>query len=274
METAGMPTELAVLMPAYNAEKTIGRAIESLSCNAVPFDLLIVDDCSRIPVADVVGDRRPGIEIVRLEHNLGVAGAKNFGLTRLLAKPYEFVAMMDADDVSHPDRFAKQIAFLNANPQVALVGSWARYIDEATHEVVHQFRPPCDGKDIRDALFLNNCIVHPTWMVRSDALRAGGLYSAEYQAAEDYELLRRMSDRFEFANLPEFLLDYSISKSGVSMSRRRRQLFDRLRIQMRYFDPWRLNAWIGLLRTTLMFVIPRRVVAACREHQFWRFQPS
>ena len=140
--------------------------------------------------------------------------------------------------------------------------------------MVFHFQPPCTANDIRDALFLNNCIVHPTWMVRTDALRASGLYSSEFPAAEDYELLRRMSARFEFANLPEYLLDYTISMSGVSMSRRRRQLFDRLRIQAKYFNPWRPNAWLGMLRTVALFGLPRKLIAIYRAEMGLRFRHS
>src|SRR6516162_3456913 len=104
--------ELAVLMTAYNAEKTIRRALDSLKRNREPFDLLIVDDCSRRPLAEFLGAMGEGFDIVRPETNLGVAGAKNFGLARLLGAPYRFVAMMDADDISHPERLAKQAAFL------------------------------------------------------------------------------------------------------------------------------------------------------------------
>ena len=267
-----MSRRLAVLMTAYNAEKTIGKAIESLKRDTEPFDLLIVDDCSRLPVAEVIGAGDPGIEIIRPPRNLGVAGAKNFGLRHLLAGNYAFVAMMDADDICIPGRLAKQAAFLSQNPDVALVGTWARYIDENTRQVVYHFRPPCNAAEIRDALFLNNCIVHPTWMVRTDALRSSGLYSSEYPAAEDYELLRRMSEHFRFANLPEFLLDYTISMSGVSMRRRRRQLFDRLRIQAKYFDPWRPNEWVGMLRTVALFALPRKLVAVYRNEIGLRFR--
>jgi len=261
-------------MTAYNAEKTIGKAIESLRSDSEPFDMLIVDDCSRIPLADLVAAIDKTIEVVRPQKNLGVAGAKNFGLRQLLDKDYEFIAMMDADDVCRERRLAKQAAFLRANPDVALVGSWVRYIDENTHEVVFFGRPPCDARRIREALYVNNCMVHSTWMIRTHALRLSGLYSSAYPAAEDYELLRRMETRFDFANLPEFLLDFSLSMSGVSMTRRRRQLFDRLRIQAGYFDPWRWNAWIGVARTLALLAVPRAVLAAYRTQRGLRLQHS
>jgi glycosyltransferase involved in cell wall biosynthesis len=271
-------------MTAYNAEATIRRALDSLCRNSEPFDLLIVDDCSRQPLADFLTpeylgpgflDRIGGdVEIIRPERNLGVAGAKNFGLQRLLAKPYEYVAMMDADDVSRPERLAKQVAFLKAHPDVALVGAWARFFDETTRDVVFHFRPPCDSENIRESLFLNSCIMHPSWMVRTHALREVGLYSHDYPAAEDYELLCRMSGSFGLANLPEFLLDYSVSMAGVSMKNRRRQLTDRARIQWKYFDATRPKAWLGLGRTVALFAVPSSVLSAYRwskgRVQEWR----
>ena len=68
-------------------------------------------------------------------------------------------------------------------------------------------------------------------MMRTDALVRLGFYSADYPAAEDYELLRRISTKFDLANLPEYLVDFRISRNGISVQRRKRQLFDRLRIQ-------------------------------------------
>lgn len=259
-----MAPDLVVLMTAYNAERTIGKAIESLKRDSEPFDLLIVDDCSRMPLCRALDGSDKRITIVRPDRNLGVAGAKNFGLRLLLEKSYEFIAMMDADDIAMPRRLEKQAAFLRAHPDVALVGSWARFVEENSRSVVFRCCPPCDAKGIREALFLNNCMIHPTWMVRTQALRVSGLYSSEFPAAEDYELLRRMSTQFEFANLPECLLDYSISMSGVSMTRRRRQLFDRLRIQAKYFDPWQVRAWLGMIRTLILFAVPRPVLTAYR----------
>ena len=197
-----MTPEVAVIMPAYNAERTIRRAVESLVGNAHPFDLLVVDDCSRIPVAEVLGPLPANVEVLRLERNAGVVGARNAGVSRLLARNYVFIGVLDADDVSHPDRLARQVAFLKANPGIALVGTWARYIDENTGATVFHGRPPCDPAAIRDALYVNNCTVHSSWMVRAQALREVGLYDPRYPLGEDYELLRRVAARFDVANLP------------------------------------------------------------------------
>jgi len=269
-----MPRELAVIMPAYNADRTIGRAVDSLMRNAEPFDLLIVDDCSRRPVAEILGNLPPNVEILRFDKNRGVVAARNAGLRHLLARDYVFIAVQDSDDVSDPYRLAKQTAFLKSHPEVALLGSWARYIDEDTREVVFPFCPPCDPAAIRAALYVNNCIVHSSWMVRARAFRAAGVYSENYPLGEDYELLRRMADQFDFANLPEYLVDYTISMGGLSMRKRRKQLYDRLRIQLRYFNARRSVAWFGVLRTLLLFAVPLGVLAAYRAEHGLRLQHS
>ena len=127
---------------------------------------------------------------------------------------------------------------------------------------------------IRDALFVNNCTVHSSWMVRAQALREIGLYDPRYPLGEDYDLLRRIAARFECTNMPEYLVDYTISMSGLSMQKRRAQLLDRLRIQLKYFDPRRLSAWLGVARTLALFAVPRRVLAAYRAEIGLRFQHS
>src|SRR5215213_3569835 len=115
-----MPHQVAVLMAAYDAESTIVQALDSLLQGSHPCKVYIVDDCSRVPVADVIkSDDDERVEIIRLERNAGPAGARNAGLARILANGHEYVAIMDADDLSHPDRLAKQAAFLSAHSKVA-----------------------------------------------------------------------------------------------------------------------------------------------------------
>src|SRR5436190_24039994 len=97
-----MPHQVAVLMAAFNAEKTIAQAVNSLLHGSHPCKIYVVDDCSRTPVSDVIklANSVP-VEIIRLNHNSGPAAARNAGLARILANDHEFVAIMDADDVSH-----------------------------------------------------------------------------------------------------------------------------------------------------------------------------
>lgn len=253
-----MSQAVAVLMAAYNAEKTLMQAVNSLLGGTYPCKIYIVDDCSSVPVADVIGPHDPQrIEIVRLAKNGGPGNARNAGLERILTNGHEFVAIMDADDIAFPQRIERQKAFLDANPSVALVGCWERVIDE-NGDFVSLVALPCDPREIRDHLFVKMFVSHPTWMVRADVLREVGGYAPQYYAAEDYELLRRIATRHDVANIPEYLLHYRLSSGGMTSKNRKRQLFDRLRIQLRYFAPFNRYAWIGVARTLALMVVPVR----------------
>lgn len=251
-----MSQNVAVLMAAYNAEKTILQAVNSLREGTHPCKIYIVDDCSRIPAADVVGPHDPAqIEIIRLEKNGGPGNARNAGLARILANNHDFVAIMDADDISHPQRLEKQVAYLAANPGIAVAGCWERVIDE-NGEFVSYVALPCDPRTLRDSLFVKMFVSHPTWMVRADVFRQLGGYSPAYYAAEDYELLRRIARHYDVANIPEYLIDYRISSGGMSARNRKRQLVDRLRIQLQYFELFNRHAWVGVARTVALLLVP------------------
>ena len=253
-----MPDTIAVLMAAYNAEKTIRESVASVLRSTHPFRLYIVDDCSAIPVTEALSSYDPDrIEIIRLAKNAGPAGARNVGLKRILENGHELVAIMDADDLCHPERLAKQAAYLAAHPQVAVVGSWEHVIDEHS-EFVSDVALPCDPAEIRDLMYVKMCVSHPTLMIRSDVFATLGLYSENYRAGEDYELVRRIMARRDIANLPEYLLDYRLSTGGMSISSRKRQLIDRLRVQLVYFRPLKWQAWIGVARTLALLVVPAK----------------
>jgi glycosyltransferase involved in cell wall biosynthesis len=262
-----MSAEVAVLMAAYNAEKTLRVAVDSILASTVPCDLYLIDDCSRVPVEQVIGTRQ-NVTIIRLPRNRGLAAALNVGLVHILPLGYKYIGRMDADDVSYPHRFASQIAFLDKHPELAMVGSGARFIDDKTGAPVMFYMPPLTPETIRQALFFNNCFVHPTWLFRADALASAGPYSPDYPAAEDYEFLRRITPRLLIANVPEVLVDYRISTGGISVSKRQRQLLDRLKIQLRYIEPLEWRSWAGMAKTLLLFAIPRRVVSTLKAE--WR----
>ena len=247
---------VAVLMAAYNAEKTLLQAVNSLMGSTYPCKIYIVDDCSRVPVADVISPHDPArIEIIRLPKNGGPGNARNAGLKRILENDHEFVAIMDADDISYPDRIEKQVGYLAAHPHIGLVGCWERVVDDKG-SFISYVALPCDPQEIRNNLFVKMFVSHPTWMVRTSALREVGGYSLKYYAAEDYELLRRIAARYDVANIPEYLIDYRISPGGMTASNRRRQLMDRLRIQLKYFELFNRHAWIGIARTIALMLVP------------------
>ena len=130
-------------------------------------------------------------------------------------------------------------------------------IDESGEFVSH-VALPCDPQEIRDLLFVKMCVSHPTWMVRADVFAKLGIYSLFYPAAEDYEFIRRVALKYDVANLPEYLVEYRLSATGMSARRRTRQLWDRLCVQFVYFNPLKWQAWFGLARTLALLIVPAK----------------
>jgi hypothetical protein len=101
-------------------------------------------------------------------------------------------------------------------------------------------------------------------MFRGEALPRLAPYSLDYPAAEDYEFLRRAISHAVVANVPDILIDYRISTGGISVSKRQRQLLDRLALQVKHLEPTQWRAWAGMAKTLLLFAIPRVLVTTLK----------
>jgi glycosyltransferase involved in cell wall biosynthesis len=257
--------EIAVVVAAYNAESTIVQAVESLFSGTMECCVYVVDDHSQNPVANYLGHLSSDRLIIhRLDENLGPATARNVALRQILDAGYKYVAIMDADDISMPDRLAKQFAFMESHPEVGACGTWVRefYHHPGEQIKIHQRPPDPDG--VRKLMYFNIGISHASAMIRVEALRRLGLYCSAYPVAEDYELLRRIATRYQIANIPECLVHYRISPGGQSLRRRRRQLFDRFLIQLKYFEFTQWRAWAGVLQTIVTLALPLPVFRAVK----------
>ncbi|MFC5269470.1 glycosyltransferase family 2 protein [Adhaeribacter terreus] len=193
---------LTVLMPVYNAEKFLAEAIESiLNQTFQDFEFIIIDDGSTDRSVEIVRSfSDPRIRFYQNEKNLGISLTLNKGIS--LAQT-EIIARMDSDDISYPQRLEKQYAYLQENPDCALVSSLVRVISE-DKAFIRQDK-------FKSELFYYNLtficwIYHPTIMFRKSAAASVRNYSTTY--AEDYELFWQLTRKFKFYNLPDVLLDY------------------------------------------------------------------
>ncbi len=253
-------SDVAVVIAAYNAEATIAAAVESVLAGTMPCSVYIVDDHSTIPVEDSVRRFTGRVQITRLDRNVGPAAARNIAMTKVIDAGFKYVAIMDADDISFPTRLEKQFAFLERNPEIGACGTWVREFDSKSQETLRIFARPSDPSAVRDAMFFNIGLAHPSAMIRCDVLKSVGLYSMKYPVAEDYELMRRIGGQFDLASIPQCLLHYRISPEGASQRRRRRQLYDRLLIQIKYFEFGIWRAWAGVSKTLVSILIPEQLV--------------
>lgn len=209
-----MTPKLTVLLAVHNGERWLAGALESvLRQTWEDFELLVVDDGSRDRSVEIVASYRDErIRLLRAEEHRGLAAALNRGLAHASA---ELVARQDADDVSDPRRFERQLTFLDAHPDVALLGTWYRRIDASGRQVATR-RLPCDASLLRLALLFYCPFVHTSIMMRGAVARELGGYDEAVRYAEDFELWSRIARRAPVANLPEALVGMRVHETSMT----------------------------------------------------------
>ncbi len=205
--------KISVIMPAYNAEKYIAEAIDSiLNQTFGDFEFIILNDCSTDRTEEIIRSYTdPRIVSLKNEQNMGVAATLNKGLS--VAKG-EYIARMDADDISLPERFAKQVAFLDKNPAVAVLGTNVERFDESGSLGTSQLAT--DPKQMHIDMFFFCGIAHPSVMMRASAVRKLDGYDLAFEGLEDYELWCRVARQHQITTLPEVLLRYRIHSAQVT----------------------------------------------------------
>lgn len=220
--------KITVLMCVYNGERFLCEAVESiLTQTCQDFEFLIIDDGSTDSTRDIIlSYTDPRIKFVENFQNIGHAKSLNKGV-RLAQGSY--IARMDADDISLPERLEQQAAFLDEHPSVGLVASHIRYIDIDNEDLGFwndDIRHP-DAKSIIAYLPINNCIPHPTVMIRSEILKRYKYREVFTANQEDWDLwMRLISDNVTIEKIPECLLHYrkhqeSLTKKAPNLKRRR-----------------------------------------------------
>jgi glycosyltransferase involved in cell wall biosynthesis len=205
---------VTVLMPIYNGQDYVKDAIDSiLSETFSDFEFLIIDDGSKDKSAEIIKSYKdPRIKYVSNVTNRGLPTTLNLGIE--LARG-EFIARMDCDDISLPQRLERQVDFMRSHPEVSACGTWIKTIGDAAGFVNKYFT---DSGDIKASLLFNTSLAHPSVIMRRSALNKLNIrYSTHYRYfEEDYALWIELSKYTELANIPEVLLLYRIHKKSVS----------------------------------------------------------
>lgn len=231
---------VSVLMPAYNAERFLGRAVESvLAQTHEDLELVVVDDGSTDRTFELLLEharRDPRVRPLRNAQNLGIVRTRNRAFAEADPKS-AFFAIMDSDDVCMPERLTLQLELLRARPDHALVGGNLILIDEADRELGRRTYP-ASYEAICDVITRYNPIAQPTATVRRSAIDAVGVYDARYPRCQDYDLWMRIARRFKVANLEAFTLRYRISDTQGKVTALRQSLELSLQVQREHmFDP-------------------------------------
>ena len=210
---------ISVLMPVYNGDRYLTEAIESILAQTfTDFEFLIIDDGSTDRSLQTL--RRYAAQ----DNRIRLISRENRGLIATLNQMLElaqgeFLARMDADDIAMGDRFAAQVAFLRQQPDCVCVGGAYGLIDSQSRTVLHLEMPEANS-EIQQAILSGRTIInHPCAMIRRWALESIGGYDAAMVTVEDLDMLLRLGEVGQLANLKQTVLKYRFHRQSISAKR-------------------------------------------------------
>ena len=212
--------QISVLMAVWNAHRYLGRCLRSMARQTVSdYEFIIVDDGS------TDGSRRLLERWARKDRRIRLIARENRGLTRSLNEALaiargDYIARMDADDISLPRRFELQIAYLARHPECVAVGGEVLLIDPEGWPIAPRGHVQPHDEISRKLLQGNGgAMSHPAIMVRASVLKAIGGYDERFAVAQDFDLFLRLAEVGHLVNLPDVLLLWRQSKQSVNQTR-------------------------------------------------------
>lgn len=207
------PPAISVLLPVYNGGRFLRQAIDSILAQEFSdFELIAVDDGSSDNSLEILRSYTdPRLTIVRHPQNMGIVQTLRTGLAQCSGT---YIARMDADDIAMPDRFRKQVSYLEQHPDAGVVDTVQAIMDESGRLTGRTNSPVTSAADIYRSLPKMNCLGHPSVMVRGSVLRAFGYRDVAY---EDYDLwLRIAAAGIRIVKLDEPLLHFREHGSSIT----------------------------------------------------------
>ncbi len=226
---------VSVICSVFNGERFLRESIESvLNQSFGDFELLITNDGSSDGSADLIEQLATEDSRILVHHqpNQGLTKTLNDSLRRARGR---YFARQDCDDVSLPGRFAAQVAWLDAHPGCAAVGTRYRRIDAEGADIGFS-RVPLSDLAIRFALLTHNVIAHSSVMARCDAVRSVGGYDERLRTAQDYDLWCRLALGWKLANLREPGLSRRVHGDSIGASMTQAQIANRNLIRACYHE--------------------------------------
>lgn len=223
-------------MPAYNAAKYLREAIDSILAQTyTDFEFIIINDGSTDDTRAIIQSYDdPRIVYLENETNSGICVTLNKGLDSARGR---YIARMDADDISLPERLAVQVAFMDAHPEVGVAGCCVeRFSDDLS---IQEFPPSeSDYYRCKSDLLFSTCLAHPTAIIRKTVVDDHNLrYEDFFRGMEDYKLWWEISKYVYITNIPSVLLKYRIHKGQVTQAPLTEDFVNRIKI----FISQRLN---------------------------------
>jgi glycosyltransferase involved in cell wall biosynthesis len=236
---AALP-RVSVLLPVRNGMPWLPAALDSVWRQTfTDFEVLVVDDGSTDgTAAELTRHTDPRLRVLPTS-GVGLARALNHGLAHARGT---LVARHDADDLSHPERFVRQVAFLEAHPDVDVLASVADYIgadgaaidSDWVRTVRRQHDAATTPEQIARLMPVTCCITHGSVMMRAAVVRGAGGYRHSYVPADDYDLWLRLLPRYRLAKLPDPLYCYRLHADQLGARARDRQTYHAIRAKLQW----------------------------------------
>lgn len=226
---------VSVIIPVYNAARYVELAVRSIMEQTYRnLEILICDDCSTDASLEIIrglAQEDSRIVVERNEENLKIVPTLNKLVDKAQGK---YIARMDADDISHPQRIEKQVQFMNSHPLCLFCGTNAHYIDESGKKIGRSHLPTA-LEDICFFLKFYSAFCHPSVLFRASVIKTH-LYSDDFLFAEDYELWCRLliKEKGLAGNLQDELISYRIFKSQSSQKHFKEQALSCSKIALTY----------------------------------------
>jgi len=205
---------VSVLMTIFNGGQYLQQALKSLELQEYTnWELVVVDNASEdnsMEILEANADSR--YRITQLNENIGRTGALNLGLG--IAQG-EYIAILDADDLALSDRLSKQVDFMDNNPNVGLVGSWTKFIDESG-KYCGEITPPRLHNELISQFATRNPIVHSSAMYRRMLSSKIGGYNSNWVYAQDFHFVLNLSTVSRIEVMPEYLCAWRKSSTGLT----------------------------------------------------------
>lgn len=242
--------QVSILMTVYNGDRHLQEAICSvLSQKYRSFEVLIVNNGSSDRTKAILeANKDSRIRVVDLPKNIGRTPALNLILNLSVGK---YIAINDADDISVPSRLTEQVSYLDRNPKVGLVGSWAHIInDEGLN--LRDSKPPTSHRELSAQFCKRNPLIHSSIMFRRDIAMDIGGYDEKLVYAQDFGLILDFSNQCDVAAIPDFLCLWRDSQG--SETRNPAKKTQRLRDEVCLFEQI-----VNLKKLSLLFSLRARI---------------
>ena len=251
--------KISVIMSVFNGMPYLSEAVSSiLGQSFTDFEFIIVNDASKdnsLKFLKSIKDKR--IKILNNQTNLGLAASLNKALK---AANGQYIARMDADDISLTNRLKMQIEFLVTNPKIDICGTWAKLIDE-NGRTIGEVHKPTHDKEIKKMNKWITGLIHPSWFGKKSVFEDLNGYNPKYDMVEDYDFLIR-AKKFKMANLKEELLLWRTIRNRRSQKSIEKMYRKSLSVRLHYFNSgeFGLSYFPYLIRSLITtFLLPIRL---------------